>query len=307
MITGLLREHYGFDGIVCSDWGLISDKMAMGRPMLARAWGVEHLSREERVLKVLEAGVDQFGGEECPDLIVALVESGRISEARIDESARRLLREKFRLGLFDWPYVDEDAAGEAVGTAAFKAAGMDAQRRSLVLLKNEAADGGALLPAQGRTRVYLENMDATIAAEYADVVDDPAQAELILLRLSAPYEVREGMLESRIHSGSLEFTQEERAHVLGLAAMAPTVAVVYMDRPAVMPEIAAACAGVLADFGASDAAVLDVIMGRARPTGKLPLEIPASMEAVRRQRADVPRDSGDPLYPFGFGLSYPAD
>ena len=86
VITGLLRERYGFDGIVCTDWGLVTDKTAMGRPMLARAWGVEHLSREERVLRVLAAGADQFGGEECPDLIVSLVESG----ARVRGAHRRI-------------------------------------------------------------------------------------------------------------------------------------------------------------------------------------------------------------------------
>ena len=204
-----------------------------------------------------------------------------------------------------WPYVDEDTAGDAVGTAAFAAAGMDAQRRSLVLLKNEARDGGAVLPVRGRPKAYVENVDSTTAATYADVVDDPQAADLIILRLAAPYESREGFLESRIHSGSLAFSQEEQARVASLAATAPTVAVVYMDRPAVMPEIAAACAGVLAEFGASDEAVLDVIFGRARPEGKLPFEIPASMAAVQRQRADVPHDSGDPLYPFGFGLRYP--
>ncbi|MFZ0547232.1 MAG: glycoside hydrolase family 3 C-terminal domain-containing protein, partial [Candidatus Promineifilaceae bacterium] len=61
----------------------------------------------------------------------------------------------------------------------------------------------------------------------------------------------------------------------------------------------------LADFGASDAAVLDVIFGRARPEGKLPFELPSSMTAVRNQKEDLPHDSENPLYPFGFGLSYP--
>lgn len=145
-----------------------------------------------------------------------------------------------------------------------------------------------------------------VAAQYAEVVDRPQEAELIILRLAAPYELREGFLEGRIHSGSLEFTAEEKARILGLAAIAPTIVAIYLDRPAVMPEIAAASAGLLADFGASDDAVLDVIFGRVTPGGRLPFEIPSSMEAVRRQKEDVPCDSDDPLYPFGFGLTYPA-
>ena len=62
--------------------------------------------------------------------------SGKISEARIDQSVRRLLRDKFRLGLFDNPYVDPDAAEQIVGNPAFRAAGELAQRKSIVLLKN---------------------------------------------------------------------------------------------------------------------------------------------------------------------------
>ena len=77
-----------------------------------------------------------------------------------------------------------------------------------------------------------------------------------------------------------------------------------MDRPAVIPEISAYAQALLANYGASDAAVLDVIFGKAQPEGKLPFELPSSMEAVRDQLTDVPYDSKDPLYPFGFGLNY---
>ena len=73
---------------------------------------------------------------------------------------------------------------------------------------------------------------------------------------------------------------------------------------AVIPEIAAESAALLANFGASDAAVLDVIFGRFAPSGKLPFELPSSMEAVRKQKEDVPYDSEHPLFPFGYGLTY---
>src|SRR5262249_5824748 len=132
VLTGLLREKYGFDGVVCTDWGLLTSTEIRGRTMEARAWGVEHLSRAARAKKALDAGVDQFGGEACPEVIVELVTSGQIAESRIDASVRRLLRDKFRLGLFDNPYVDLDTAEQVVGNAAFRAAGEDAQRRSIV-------------------------------------------------------------------------------------------------------------------------------------------------------------------------------
>ena len=81
---------------------------------------------------------------------------------------------------------------------------------------------------------------------------------------------------------------------------------IYLERGAVIPEIAAAAAGLIANFGASDAALLDVVFGRFAPTGKLPFEMPSSMEAARAQAPDLPGDSKDPLFRFGDGLTYPA-
>jgi beta-glucosidase len=136
IITDLLRGELGFDGIVCTDWGLVTDATILGQPMPARAWGVEHLDELSRVEMILNAGCDQFGGEARPELVVQLVEQGRISEERIDISVRRLLREKFILGLFDNRYVDPDHATATVGKAEFVAAAAAAQRRAYTLLTN---------------------------------------------------------------------------------------------------------------------------------------------------------------------------
>ena len=138
VITGLLRERCGFDGIVCADWSIISDSNILGQQIAARAWGVENLSRAERVVKAVEAGIDQFGGEHCTDVLLPLVRSGQISETRIDQSVHRLLREKFILGLFDNPYIDADVAEAVIGNADFREAGLAAQREALTLLTNNA-------------------------------------------------------------------------------------------------------------------------------------------------------------------------
>ena len=294
IITKLLREKYGFEGVVCTDWGLITDLRVVGTFIWpARAWGVEHLSEAERVLKALEAGVDQFGGESCPDLVLELVESGRLSEERIDQSVRLLLRQKFQLGLFENPFVDEARVPEVFGNPEAVAAGLASQSRAMTLLKN-AAD---TLPLRGQAKIYVKNMDAAVAGESAQVVETPDEADFAILRLEAPWVPidTENEFARGFHHGDLDFKGEAKAEILALLERAPTIVVIYLDRPAVIPEISAASRALLADYGASDEAVLNVIFGKASPEGKLPFELPASMEAVRKQRADVPYDSKDPL------------
>ena len=286
VITGLLREKYGFDGVVCTDWGLITTSVLPGGEVFeARAWGVEHLSREQRVLKALNAGVDQFGGEACPEVIVELVRSGQATEARIDQSVRRLLRDKFRLGLFDNPYLDVEAAERIAGSPAFRQAGELAQRKSIVLLKNGELARGKALPLSSRPRIYVEGIAPQAAAAYGEVVPAVEQAECAILHLSTPFEKRTGFLREHFHAGDLDFKGEEKARILGILERVPTIVVIHLDRPAVIPEIAARSAALLAEFGASDEALLDVIFGRFAPTGKLPFELPSSMEADAQAEA----------------------
>jgi beta-glucosidase len=299
VITGLLRERFGYDGVVCTDWGLVTDAHLGEWVFYAKCWGVEDLSAADRVAKIVEAGCDQLGGENDPSLLVELVRSGRVREDRIDESVRRLLRVKFRLGLFDNPYVDEDAAVQIAGRDDFRRAGEEAQRRSLVLLANDG-----VLPVRSRPRLYVEGVDATTAGRYGDVVDSPKDADLALLRIAAPFEPREGFLESIFHQGSLEFSAAERDRILDIARQLPTVVDVLLDRPAILTEIAGGAAALIGSFGAADAAVLDLVFGRFEPSGRLPFELPSSTDAVLGQLPDVPYDSEAPLFPFGHGLTY---
>lgn len=300
VITGLLRERLGFDGIVCTDWGLLTDAPIFGETHRARAWGVEHLTLAKRAAKALDAGADQFGGEACPEVVVELVRSGRIGEERVDASVRRLLREKFVLGLFDQPYVDPDLAEEIVGAGEFRAAGEAAQRSSLTVLVNRDA---TLPVTRPQPKLYVEGVDAQAAAAYGDLTDTPADADLALLRLHTPFEHRANKFESMFHTGRLDFTEEELAPVLVLLDAVPTVVLLHLERPAVIPEIAERAAAVVADYGASDAALLDVVFGRAVPEGRLPYELPRSMAAVEASHSDVPNSTQDPVFPYGAGLS----
>jgi beta-glucosidase len=220
-------------------------------------------------------------------------------------AVRRLLRDKFRLGLFDNPYVDLDAVQTLVGNARFQAAGELAQRKAIVLLRNASTPLRRTLPLEGSPKLYIENMAAEVASAYGQVVLTAAEADVAILRLQAPFEPRNrSPLEAFFHAGDLSFSEEELRRILTILRRVPTIVDIYLDRPAVIPELARESAALLANFGASDAAVLDVIFGRFAPSGKLPFELPSSMEAVRKQKEDVPYDSENPLFPFGYGLTY---
>ncbi|QDZ14152.1 glycoside hydrolase family 3 protein [Humibacter ginsenosidimutans] len=301
VITGLLRDRLGFDGIVCTDWGLLTDVTVFGADMPARAWGAEQLSRPERMLKALDAGIDQFGGELCTEELLGLVEAGRVTEDRLDVSVRRLLREKFVLGLFDDPFVDESTAETIVGRADFVTEGLDAQSDSLTLLTNT----DALLPLARGVKVYAEGVDVETLAAYATVVDAPEQADVAILRTKAPYETGDkGGFSDLFHTGSLEFPADEHARLTAIADTVPTVIDIYLDRPAVLGGLEDSAGAVIANYGACDTAVLRVLFGERSPQGSLPFDLPRSMDAVVASRSDVPFDTENPTFRFGHGLRY---
>ena len=131
-------------------------------------------------------------------------------------------------------------------------------------------------------------------------------ADFAILRLETPWVPLEtkNPFARGFHHGDLDFKGQVKAEILDLLRTVPTIVVLYLDRPGVIPEISEFAKALLADSGANDIAVLNVIFGKASPEGKLPFELPSSMEAVKNQKTDVPYDSRNPLYPFGFGLSY---
>ena len=318
MLTDLLRGKYGFEGVILSDWGITSDCDANCRngtpPGVAPSfigfgtpWGVEDATKAERYVKAVTAGMDQFGGVTEAPYLTQAVQRGQLTEARINASARRILIQKFKQGLFEHPFVDAAKASTTVGKAEFVEAGLDAQRRSLVLLENK----DKVLPlAASVKKVYLYGIDAAVAKQYGyTVVATPQEADVALLRVAAPYETLHPnyIFGSMQHEGRLDYVDGNADYeaIKNAAKYAPkTVVTVYLDRPAILGNVQDKASAILANFGVSDGALFDVLTGKAKPQGKLPFELPSSMAEVQMQKSDVPYDTAHPLYKFGDGLAY---
>ena len=210
IITDLLREKYGYDGVVCTDWNITKDNNAI-EAFDGKCWGVETLTEAERHYEVIKAGVDQFGGnnEKGPVLEAYQMwvrdfgeESAR---ERFEQSAVRLLLNSFRTGLFENPYLDPAKTAEIVGNPEFMQAGYEAQVKSVVMIKNHANT----LPKQEKLKVYVpkrhfpraggmfgltpgtaERWDWPVARElvekYYEWVDDPKQADFALVMIQGP-------------------------------------------------------------------------------------------------------------------------
>lgn len=315
LLTGLLRERYKFDGVIISDWAITNDCGKIchdGFPVgetprvldFSTAWGVESLSKSDRFVKAVTAGIDQFGGVDDTDILVDAVRDGRLTKTRLDQSVKRIMIVKFEQGLFDDPLVDPKAAATVAGSAAFREAGMEAQVRSQVLLKTTPH----LLPLKpGSVRVFLHGVSPDEARRFGfTVVDDPADATLAIVRLAAPFERLHPTYTfgSRQHEGDLSFkdANPDYAQFKALAARMPVIVSIYLDRPAILTPIRDTAAVMIGNFGASDRALFLSLTGERAFSGHLPFELPSSMAAVLAQASDVPHDSKAPLYPIGFGL-----
>jgi beta-glucosidase len=314
LLQDLLRKKLGYQGVVVSDWGIANDcPQACSAPTadtpqtpmaIAMPWGVERLSIEDRLAKGVEAGIDQFGGFDDPAPMLAAIRSGKITQARLDDAVRRVMIIKFRLGLFDNPYVDEAAAARIVGAQEAAALAAQAQREAQVLLENRKA----VLPlAAARRKVWLFGVEPRVAADAGlEVVSDPRQADAALVRLSAPSEKLHphhffGIMQNE---GRLDFRDGDAGYeaLKSVAGRLPVIVAVDLDRPAILTNVRDKADALLGLYGASDAALIDVVLGRAKARGHLPVELPRSMAAVEAQRPDLPNDSKAPLYPAGAGI-----
>ena len=207
LIDGKLRKEAGFDGVVCTDWGITLDNTGVDYTGGGEPWGVEHLSIAERHYKVFQAGCDQIGGTNNAGPVLEAFgmwekENGKESaRERFEKSARRILLNMFRVGLFENPYTDPEEAAATVGRPDFMKEGYEAQLRSMVLLKNSA------LPQTGRRKVYLPKrhfpaipglwggmsedhwdypLNPQLVQKYYDITDSPEEADFALVGIWGP-------------------------------------------------------------------------------------------------------------------------
>jgi len=302
ILTDLLRDDLGFMGVVCTDWGIVS----------SRAWGVEGLSVRERYKKSIDAGVDQYGGESDPEHIVDLVNTSELTMARIDQSVRRILINKFELGLFEQSLVNEEMIPSLVKTSAYINAGLEAQRKSIVLLNNKVSNGPVLPVASGK-KIFVDGLDPEQAKSFGTIVSTAEQADIIVLYLPTIFngnqapgsdELIDKFLSGILPDGNLAFDPAILDKAQGYSETAMLITVVDLNRPAILTELNQISDGLIGTFGVYDSVLFEMIFGQFSPQGKLPFEIPSSTKAVMQQKEDMPDDSEAPIFEFGHGLTY---
>lgn len=376
MITDQLRRDCNYDGVVCTDWVITDDPVDPGVHW-SKPWGVENLTVAQRHYKALMAGVDQFGGNNKKGPVIEAFEIGCAEHGadwmrqRMELSARRLLLNIFRPGLFENPYVDVEKTVATVGNASWMKRGYDQQLRSVVMLKNH----GNLLPITTKVKIYVPprnlppirtywgNTEAArtdipvsqaLASNYYEPVSDPTEADVAIVFMDSPKSWRMGYdpadkdaggngyipislqyrpytattareqsiafdpnegVDNRSYRNKSVMTQNEceldmLENTRRAMGTKPVIVVMSMSNPTVMKEVEPLADAILVGFSVQSQAFLDLITGRATPSGLLPFEMPASMEAIEAHCEDLPHDikpyidADGNTYTFGFGLDF---
>ncbi|MEA1787096.1 glycoside hydrolase family 3 N-terminal domain-containing protein [Arenibacter sp. GZD96] len=312
ILQDLLRGELGYQGIINSDTG----------PIDMMPWGVENLTIIERYKKAIEAGINLFSGTADPTQLLETVYKYRELEKLVDHSVYLLLLEKFKLGLFENPYVDIDHAVKTIGKKEFQDKADIALRKSIVLLRNETTAKGNVLPLKGGTKVYFEtivpqngneknNIFTDTTNKWAvEFVDAPEKADVIVLWLIPKGKSLFASDGSPLYV-SLSKNGIDIERVKSLSAKKQTILAINYSNPWNISEVYGASnsgiKGVLATFGTTQDALLDVVTGAFNPSGKMPFSTPISEEAAQHQKSDVPgymEPKGYSLFSFDEGMSY---
>lgn len=304
ILQEVLRKRLGFKGIINSDTG----------PIEMMPWGVEKLTIVERYKKALEAGVNLFSGTADPGKLIETIKKYPELTALVDESVYKLLLEKFDLGLFENPYVNVEASTQIIGNVTFKETADLAMRKSIVLLRNEEN----ILPVKPKVKVYFEvyspnkgNTPSTVFKTDkntwdVEFVTTPDKADVVLLWLIPKGKSMFASDGSPLHV-NLANNGIDVKYVNQITSK-PTILVVNYTNPWAIDEIykgdSKNIKAVMATFGTTPEAVLDIVTGKFKPTGKMPFSTPVTDEAAQNQKPDVPgylEGNGYEFFKFGEG------
>jgi len=382
IITDLLRDKYGYDGVVCTDWMITADEGKSPGDFEGKPWGVEAKTVAERHYIALMAGMDQFGGNNEKGPVIEAYNMGvkehgkKFMRNRFEQSAVRLLRNIFRLGLFENPYLNPQESAQIVGNPEFMQEGYDAQLKSIVMLKNK----GNILPIKERKTVYIPELytpsvkdwwgnwskqslqmpvDLELLGKYYDITDNPSKADFAIVFISGPYTNNDGggydkndkknggngyvpitlqygtytATDAREHSiaagdpvvdpdvtnrsyngktVTASNTMDLRTVLNTREVMGdkPVIVVTNLSRAMIFNEFEDKVDAILARFSVKEQAILDIISGKYEPSGLLPMQMPANMSAVEKQKEDVPfdmechKDTEGNVYDFAYGLNW---
>jgi beta-glucosidase len=370
IVTDLLRGKLGFKGYVNSDTGIID----------TRAWGLEDKTIPQRVAIAVNGGTDTLSGFHTNKTITDLVSAGLVTQVRVDEAAKRLLIEQFKLGLFENPYIDASKATGIIGSEAHRALGLEMQKKSVVLLQNQDMGSGTkALPMRAGAKVYTIGMGKSDVEKYGYAVVDgnydatkgqtrpsAAGADYAVIRVlikdagsaysstsattganplflnpltgktwgsadpcvlyplinttcadtgltfggALPWENNMLSLTTIAQATSRTMTPslaDIKAVMAEIGDARKVVLSVYFRAPYVLDDASGAknAGAIVATFGVSDSALMDVLSGQFKPQGRMPFALANNLQAVIDNEPDVPGYADkDTLYPFGYGLTY---
>jgi beta-glucosidase len=355
MMTDLIRNEWGFDGFFVSDW------MDIGR-----IWSLHRVAEHFKQAAQLSvnAGMDMnMHGPVFFQPVVEAVREGQIPIERIDEACSRILEAKFRLGLFENPFIDLEAIDEVVFHPQHRQTALETARKSIVLLEN---NGILPLDKTKGKKIFVTGPNADNMTTLGDWVEPQpeeryitvfegmrkmAEIEGFTLDYLAIEERSKEISDRSIASATQRASESDVAIlVLGensfrhdwankttgenkaranlnlsgrqielaqqvMATGVPVVIVLVNGSPVSTPWISELAAAVVeawepGSFGGQ--AVAEVLFGVVNPSGKLPVTVPRHVGQLQMFYNYKPSmykhhyhdESNDPLYPFGYGLSY---
>lgn len=333
-LQDLLREQMGFEGIIQTDWGMI---WAI-QEGLGTMTGEEVSDEEAIIIGVTQSRVDGIGGESIRliDQMEEMTEEGKIDEAILTAAATRIVKAKFQLGVFENPYCDVDYAVSFVGNEKHTKLNLEAAEKSMTLLKN---DGALPLTANAGQKILVcgpragdmmslvggwssEQDGLTIAAAIAEfagendtvtyIADDvtaiaeaAAEADVVVVSVGEPsyqHDPPWGYDTLEITSSQQEIMEAVKANTKG-----QIITVVTGGRPYILTWCDENTNAILEAYYPGQQggiAIAETLFGLNNPTGKTPIQFPRDMESVNDQAGDVSFDLENPLYDYGWGLSY---